>query len=84
MEGGREGDKEGGRKEEGREGGWVGRREIESMSNKKEGREAQQAWKEDTTSVRTLNMYTLQYLSLLVHMCTGLNQNTDHIDMAFL
>ena len=74
----REGGREIGREEGGSEGerGW--------MSNKKEGREAQKKWKEDTASVRTLNMYRLHYLSLLVHMCIGLNQHTDHVELAFL
>ena len=77
-----QGGRETGREDGGKEGGRLGGGGTESMSNKKEVREAHK-WK-DTASVTTLNMYWLHYLSLLVHFCIVLNQYTDHINMAFL
>ena len=75
-----EGSKEGGR--------MIGLESLKGRAIKieREGEvEAGGKWKEETASVRTLNMYTcrLHYPSLLVYVSIGLNQYSNYINMAF-
>ena len=74
-----EGSKEGGR--------MIGLESLKGRAIKieREGEvEAGGKWKEETASVRTLNMYTFIYLSLLVDTCISINKYTDDINMALL